>query len=288
MDGPSRQLLWELGRLQILDREAFQSRLDRESKEKEVIHNAALAAAAARHEQIWREAVMERDRLVMEAEDERQRQLKMKEEHIEKLRRGNAERALEIEKRRAEIAQTIEAEKAEETRVLAEIAEKQRRLAREKTEAKQKADAEAEAAEQAAKQATKQAAAKQEADRRAAEADKKAKEDASVTQATTTATTQLTPKKESPKIPQIPQSRRPSVLDPETNASPVSPSNRDEHVKYLSIHRRAKELRKWMTEQYANDPKIKEQMGEIRRKVRKCVGQLTDQKGANSAAVCLT
>ena len=278
MDGPSRQLLWELGRLQILDREAFQSRLDRESKEKEALHNAALAAAAARHEQIWREAEFERKRVLMEAEEEEQRRIKMKEEQLEQLRRRTAEGALELKRQREETARRIEAEKVEEARILAEIAENQRRLARERAEAKQKADAQA--AELAAKQAAEQAAAKkaatakQETESQTAETDKKAKEAITTTQTTT--------KKESPKIPQPERSRRPSPLDPESHISPV---NRAEHVRYLAIHQRSKDLRKWMEAQWAQDAVVKEQMGEIRRKIRKCVGQLTDRKGANTASV---
>ena len=270
MDGPSRQLLWELGRLQLLEREAFQARLDRESKEKEVIHKAALAAAAAHHESIRREADAVRQREVLQMQEDEQRRLETLEAEVEQLRRANAEREVAKKKREAEIAQRIKDEKAEEVRALAEIEEKHRRLA------KEKADAEA------AKQAAKQAIAKQEADLRTAEANKKAKEAANVPQAASPAVAQAVSKKKSPKIPQVSESRRPSVLDTD-----VSPSNRAEHVKYLSIHQRSKDLRKWMTDQFSRDATMKEHMGEMRRTIRKCVGQLTDKKGANAASVGL-
>ena len=270
MDGPSRQLLWELGRLQLLEREAFQARLDRESKEKEVVHKAALAAAAAHHENIRREADAVRQREVLQMQEDEQRRLETLEAEVEQLRRANAEREVAKKKREAEIAQRIKDEKAEEFRALAEIEEKHRRLA------KEKADAEA------AKQAAKQAIAKQEADLRTAEANRKAKEAASVPQAASPVVVQVVSKKESPKIPQVSESRRPSVLDTD-----VSPVNRAEHVKYLSIHQRSKDLRKWMADQYSHDASMKEHMGDMRRTIRKCIGQLTDQKGANSASVCL-
>ena len=55
--------------------------------------------------------------------------------------------------------------------------------------------------------------------------------------------------------------------------------------KYLEIHKRLKQLRAFVTEHTKQDPGLKKKMGEMRREIRKSVGQLTEGRGANRTPV---
>ncbi|KAK8065631.1 GLE1-like protein-domain-containing protein [Apiospora hydei] len=50
---------------------------------------------------------------------------------------------------------------------------------------------------------------------------------------------------------------------------------------YVQIHKNLKKLRALMTEHAKSNPQLKKQMGEMRREIRKSLGQLTGGKGAN-------
>jgi nucleoporin GLE1 len=54
---------------------------------------------------------------------------------------------------------------------------------------------------------------------------------------------------------------------------------------YLEIHNRLKKLRTFMADQAKQSPELKKRMGEMRREIRKSVGQLTEGKGANRQPV---
>jgi nucleoporin GLE1 len=54
---------------------------------------------------------------------------------------------------------------------------------------------------------------------------------------------------------------------------------------YLEIHSRLKKLRTFMTDQAKQNPELKKRMGEMRREIRKSVGQLTEGRGANRQPV---
>ena len=60
-----------------------------------------------------------------------------------------------------------------------------------------------------------------------------------------------------------------------------------EHSRYLEIHRSLKDLRKFMTAQAKQNASLKGAMGDMRRGIRKSVGQLRDGKGANRVQVFL-
>jgi nucleoporin GLE1 len=55
--------------------------------------------------------------------------------------------------------------------------------------------------------------------------------------------------------------------------------------RYLEIHKSLKQLRSFVTEHAKQDPGLKKKMGEMRREIRKSVGQLTEGKGANRIPV---
>jgi nucleoporin GLE1 len=55
--------------------------------------------------------------------------------------------------------------------------------------------------------------------------------------------------------------------------------------KYIEIHKRLKKLRAFVTEYAKQDSGLKRKMGEMRREIRKSVGQLTEGRGANRTPV---
>ncbi len=61
-DSPSRQLLWELGRLQLSEQERFYEKLDKDAEDRESEHRRALAEAAAEHERVRQTAEIEREK----------------------------------------------------------------------------------------------------------------------------------------------------------------------------------------------------------------------------------
>ena len=77
-DSPSRQLLWELGQLAISTQEGFYAHLDRESHEREALHQKALAAATAKHENVRRTAEQYQERLDEQIQAERKRRERTK------------------------------------------------------------------------------------------------------------------------------------------------------------------------------------------------------------------
>ena len=59
-----------------------------------------------------------------------------------------------------------------------------------------------------------------------------------------------------------------------------------EHQRYIEIHKRLKEFRKWMEDQTKTNPTLKQHMGDMRRTIKKCIGQLLHEgKGVNRKPV---
>ena len=59
-----------------------------------------------------------------------------------------------------------------------------------------------------------------------------------------------------------------------------------EHKRYLDLHAELKTLREYMILEAKKDPRLKQEMGNMRRDIKKSVGQLTVGKGANEIPVC--
>ena len=265
LDSPSRQLLEELGRLQISSQETFYARLDRESSEREAAHRSALAAAAAEHDRIRRAAEIEREKLQLRIQAERERRdreerkaLEDERHALEKERREKAENEVEERRRDLENEQATKAaeKKAADARKAADAAIVEARLAKEKREA----------------EAATKAKEKVEADILTAEAEKRAKEkavEALKGQNKSESSTALTPINR-PLLQQTTQNQSQRVA---------------EFQRYLEIHQKLKGLRKFLTETAKKDASLKTQVGDMRRSIRKCVGQLTEGKNSNRAPV---
>lgn len=257
-DSPSRQLLYELNRLGISNQENFYARLDRESKEREAVHRDALAAAAAQHDRIRSNAEYEREKVEQQLEaeqrkrEEEEEQERKERERIrqEKADREIAEKRKEIERVKAadlKAKQLAEAQKAEKIRRDAEAAETARKL-KEKEVAEARQKEEARQAEIRAKDS-------------ALLAQKRAKEQLDL---------------------QNPQA---SLGAPSTRTSTRNPQREAEHQRYIEIHQNLKQLRKFMMAEAQKQPPFKQRMGDFRREIKKCVGQLIEGKGVNKIPV---
>ncbi|MCJ1287857.1 hypothetical protein MMC26_007209 [Xylographa opegraphella] len=265
LDSPSRQLLWELGRLHVGDREAFHAKLEKESSERESAHREALAAAAKEHELIRRSAEREREKLELQIkaeksrrEEEERRELhkEQQRQREEKLEKELAQRRREIERVQAEEAAVRKAAKLEEARA-AEA--EQRRLEREKEDL--------EIAEKAAQKKA---------------ADQKLKEHESKAKAAAAASLQARLKPQATTAPApVPQALTAPVAHRVTPITQNDSVRQAEHDRYLHIHKSLKEFRKFMSDQGKQNPTLKTQMGDMRRIIKKCVGQLTSGKESN-------
>ena len=266
-DSPSRQLLWELGQLAISTQEGFYAHLDRESHEREALHQQALAAATAKHESVRRTAEQYRERLDAQIQAERKRRDDEEQRELEKLRREKVEQEIEERKREVERAKTIELEEkriAEVKRVEKEAADRR------------KAERERQDAETAQRQEEERKKAARQKDEAAA-AEVRAREAAVAAQNARSAPVIQAP---APIPAPLVQQFTPAT-PPVQNTQPEA-----EHSRYLDIHRALKDLRKFMTAQAKQNAQLKGSMGDMRREIRKSVGQLRDGKGANKVQVC--
>jgi nucleoporin GLE1 len=248
LDSPSRQLLRELRLLQIRNQSSFYERLEEKDLHLAREHNAGLAAAAARHEQVRRDA----EEMLKQYNLEVERQRKQEEEE-----RRRREETIQRERRAQEAAEDRRRQEAER----AKAEEAARRAAKEKAEAEA---AERDRLEAKRKQEEEQARQKQEAEQRAAEAaaaEEKAK--AEKEKAETAA-----------------------PVAPETLPGPKN-DNEAEHKRYLDIHQDLKKFRASMKEEAKQNPDLKTRMNNLRRQLRKCVSQLTNVKGANKKPVSI-
>lgn len=261
-DSPSKQLLLELSRLRLDAEENFHARLEQETLEREKAHKAALAAAAIEHERVRRSAETAAERFQLELEkvqkkreDEERRELDKKRQ--ERIERELAERRREIEL--VKLAQQEELRIAQARRAQAEAAAKLRLV-------RQQEEDEALRLRQETEQAN-----------------KKAREAAAAAERTAIAQRPETPLT-APRVA-LPEPA-PSIPSHVTVSSPQINSDREaEHQQYLAIHQRLKEMRRFMAAQGKLDPSLKKRMGDMRREIKKCVGQLTEGKGANKGPV---
>ena len=284
-DSPSRQLLWELGQLAISTQEGFYAHLDRESHEREALHQQALAAATAKHENVRRTAEQYREKLEEQIQAEQRRREEEEQRELERLRRERVEREIARRKREVERAKAVE---LEEKRI-AEVERQEAEAADRRDAERKRLDAEAakrqlEERKKAARQKDEVASAEARVREAAVAAQKVGPEPVSQTLVPGPAATLASAPIVAPAVQQSQQS---------TQSTPTTQPIQDtrleaEHSRYLEIHRALKELRKFMTAQAKQNAQLKEVMGNMRREIRKSVGQLRDGKGANRVQVFLS
>lgn len=260
-DSPSRQLLYELSRLGISNQENFYARLDRESKEREAVHREALAAAAAEHDRIRRNAENEREKLELQLQAEQRRREEEERKELEKIRQERAEREIAEKRREIERAKTaeLEARRLDEARRAAAAAASAAKADKERRDA--------EAAETARQLKEAQDARAREKDE-AKHAEKRAKDAALLAQKKANEQLDL-------------QNSQASLAAQPIRKPTRNPQREAEHQRYVEIHQNLKKLRKFMMAEAQKQPAFKQRMGDLRREIKKCVGQLIEGKGVN-------
>ena len=278
-DSPSRQLLWELGQLAISTQERFYAHLDRESHERETLHQQALAAATAKHENVRRTAEQYRERLEEQIQAERRRREIEDQRELEKLRQEKLEREIDERRREVERAKKVEIEekKVAEVRRLEEEAAAHQKVERERRDA--------EAAKRREEERNKAALQKDEA----AAAEARAKEAAVAAQKARAESIRKAPSPAPAPAPVEAPASAPAIQRSALITQPIRDTRIEaEHSRYLEIHRALKELRKFMMAEAKQNAQLKGAMGDMRREIRKSVGQLRDGKGANRVQVFLS
>ena len=235
----------ELKLVKAYERKSFYEALDRLDREREEAHNSALDAAAARREQLRREAEETLAAHLRAEEEERKRK-----EEEDRRRKEQAERErVEKERREREEAERLEAEK--------------------------KAKAEEEKRAAAARKAEEEENARREAER--AEADKRHQEE-------------QRRKKEEEEAKQKAAEQDKKNLEQQTflGATRRTPAEVAEHQRYVELHQHLKKFRQYMMDETKKNPTLKENMGNMRRTIKKCIGQLVSEgpRGVNKTPVC--
>lgn len=236
----------ELKRVKAYERRSFYENLDRIDREREKEHNAALDAAAALHDQVRHEAEETLQEYLRQLEEERRRKEEEARKERERIEREKAEQL----RREQEEAARREAErraKEEEARKKAEEAERARKAAEEERERKERERLE----EEKRKREEERQKAEQDAARQKAEEEQQAR----------------------------------VQFQKQLGATRRTQDEVNVHLRYLDLHKHLKEFRKWMREQAKSNAALKEKMGDLRRTIRKCVGQLREGKGANRTQV---
>ncbi|CAG7932463.1 unnamed protein product [Penicillium olsonii] len=256
IDSPSKQLMLDLVRdleqvrlfdedlkkVHAYERKSYYENLDRVDREREAIHTAALDEVEAIRTRVQEEAVTTLNDHIRAEEEERLRK--------EAIARKEKER--------------IEREKAEKERIEREAAARAEAERKAKEEAAQKAKKEAEA-KAAEAERTRQAALDEKArkEREQAEAAKRKEiEDAQKA------------KQEAEELAQSKQQQN-------VGAGILSPEDIQTQQRYVELHKTLKEMRKWLTGMAKGEPALKKAMGDMRRSIKKSVGQLRSGTGAN-------
>ncbi|KAK2760744.1 hypothetical protein FQN54_001980 [Arachnomyces sp. PD_36] len=251
-DSPSRQLIQELTRdleqvrihnaelkqVRAYERKSFYEKLDRIEREREAEHNAGLAAAAARHEEVRREAEETLKEHLRQVEEERQRKEEAERRERERIAREKAEK----ERREREEAERIAAAKRAQEEAARKKAEEEERARKAAEEEKQRKENERIEQEKKKQDEERQRLQNEEAARKAADEKKKSRA---------------------------------------LGGAHRTPQEIAEQQRYVELHQHLKKFRKYMTDLTKSNPTLKQHMGDMRRTIKKCVGQLTEAKGAN-------
>ncbi|BAE64091.1 unnamed protein product [Aspergillus oryzae] len=256
LDSPSRQLVLELARdleqlrvhntelkkVKAYERRSFYESLDRIDSELEAQHNEALDKVAKLHDQVLEEAE-ETLRVHQRAvEEENRRKEEEARKEAERIEREKAERL----RREQEEAARREAERkaAEEARKKAEAeAERQRRAAQEEKERKEQERLE----EENRKRQAEAHKAEQEAARLKAEAAQKSREE---------------------------QQKK-------VGGARLTEEEINVQARYVELHQHLKKFRQYLKDEGKSNMVVKQNMGDMRRSIKKCVGQLREGKGTN-------
>ncbi|KAF1816961.1 GLE1-domain-containing protein [Eremomyces bilateralis CBS 781.70] len=260
LESPSQQLLIEVSRMYQDEAHQFQMKLEQKDAEQRKAHRAALEQAAREHEKVRQGAERARQLFLMEAEAAQKRREEAEIQALETARRRKEEQEERLRRQK----EMLEMQRREDERQKMETREREIQEAAEerlRVESEAKAKVEREAQEKAI--------------REKAEAELKAKAQTAAAKPTTAAVPARLPV-------------TPSTLLSQSNASPsglpiVSAVAEREatHNVYLEIHKNLKDLRKFVVTESKKDPKLKIELGEMRREITKTVGTITTENSKN-------
>jgi nucleoporin GLE1 len=279
LDSPSR-LIEEFSKVYIDDEKAFRKRLDEQADEQERLHRQALEQSLKEHEQVRQSAERAREKLQFEIQ-------RMK------VQRAEDERiALDKERQR-----TVEAEAAAKQRELEAVQRREEAL--QQAAQKQREVEEAQRRIDVQKKQVEEDKAKREAERtQREEADRKSREDAAANEraiaeqaarkAAQPAPPAAQPKQQTPTpAPQtngVHAKTDNGVLSPTGILTPMQ-EREAEHKRYMDLHKQLKVMRSETLEQ-AQQLGFKAQLGNMRRDIKKVMGQLNKvDKTANKPHV---
>lgn len=246
-------MILELSQMMIQSTQEFNERLDHATAEDAKLHQQQLAKAAAEHERVRNGASMECERILLEQELEKRRK---EEEQRKELQRLQQERA----RKEAEARQQEWETKRREEEAARQAAEHQKRL--------QEADDRVRAQREAEELARRQKMEQDTADRNAREAAVAAAAAKQAEARTAQAPTQL--------LQKPPPSVAPAPVTNQVTSQPVSADVENLHTKYLDLHKRMKEFWKpFKAECAVKGNPIKGAVGDMRRELRKAMGQIT-------------
>jgi nucleoporin GLE1 len=266
----------ELKRVKAYERKLYYEHLDLLDHEREAQHNAALDAAAAYYDQVRQEA--EED-LRKHLEEERLREDK---ETRRRLREYREETAL-YEKKLAERREAQRTQE-EEARKQAEKAVEAERAAKAAEAEKVRKAAEAEKAKKAVEEEKLKKAAEAEKLKKAAEAEKARKERDRIEEEQRSRQTQNIPEMVIRKVTLIEESQQQRKR---FGIAHLPQSEINTHQRYLQVHQNLKGLRKNLREEGKKNASFRQLIGDMRRSIVKCVGQLREGKNANKNQVRL-
>ncbi|KAL3449601.1 hypothetical protein BJX65DRAFT_272687 [Aspergillus insuetus] len=256
LDSPSKQLIadltnqleqlrvhnLELKRVKAYERRSFYENLDKIESDLEAQHNEALDKVAALHEKVLEEA---------------QETLRAHQRAVEEERRQKEEQARKEQERR-ELAR-IEALKREQEELKREIERQTQIKAAE--EARREAERKKQL-EQEEKKRKEQERLTEEARKRQEEAKKAEEQEAARLKAET-------------------EQKQQAVRQKQLGAGRLSEQELKVHQRYVELHQHLKKFRQYLRDQSKSNPIVKQHMGEMRRSIKKCVGQLREGKGVN-------
>ncbi|KAL2828537.1 GLE1-domain-containing protein [Aspergillus cavernicola] len=260
MDSPSKQLMLDLTRdleqlrvhnselkkVKAYERRSFYEGLDKLDSELEAQHNAALDKVAARHDQLLKEAE-ETLRAHQRAEEESRRKA---EEARKEAERKERERVEKLRRDKEELAR-----REAERQAALKVAQEAKRKALEEAETRKQF-------EQKEKERKDQERLEEENRKRRAETQKAEQEAAQRLQN---------------EAAQMQQSARQKRL----GAGRLTEEEVKIHQRYVELHQHLKKFRQYLKNEAKTNPIVKQNMGEMRRTIKKCVGQLREGKGVN-------
>jgi len=285
-DTPTR-LAEEFSNVYIDKEKSYRKKLDEHDDEQARLHIQALAKSLEEHERIRLRAERTRERLLLELERIEVQKAEDARLALEEERRRTAEAEADARQRELDAVKRREEALQQAAHKQREVEEAQRRIdAQRKQEEEDKAKREAERAKEEADRKTREESIAKEQ----AEAAKKAAQPAPPTAqpqpqpAATQAQTNGTPAPTQTSNTTVSPTSTRGVLVPKGIVTPAQ-EREAEHKRYMDLHQQLKVMRNDTLEQ-AKKIGLKNQLGDMRRDVKKVMGQMNKvDKNANREAV---